>query len=1062
MKYFLSFCFVLFFASKLFSQDVKEVKSPSVESFQSVNYLPVNEYTGRVDVNIPIFTISLDGLEIPISLSYNTGGVKPNSISSTIGLNWSLSAGGMIVREVKGIGDLDTKWRAQTDFLTDAIYVGLGFLEHNFLDYNTITIDPSGIDGNPDMFFANSPGLNTSFIHKPNIDAMELIPKGNKIITTTNYDQNCIVPEDCRFFETIEITSPQGFIYEYSDRESYSYNGNVYASQHILGSGLPQDLFNAFGGKNNTTALKLSSITNSKTKRTVVFQYEENVLTDVNKYYERVYNLDGSFNKQIDYLSDITHEQNISKIIFPEGEIRFSYSNDRLDFSGGKRLTSIKMYDNHNTLIKGVKFNQGYFSDINPDASYKRLRLSGINFISSLENEMVGYRFTYNPGNLPKRGTVLTDFTGYYNGNSVIGAPKLYRNTNLLSNQFLPFPLSGYTALSGGVYSLEADINFAKVSALKEIYYPTGGKASFEYELNSFLYNNTEVEGGGIRVSKYQLFDNDGSIEKSQEYSYLNDNNKTSGTILFVPRFYDMGNYRHNFEDFSLYLQAQNPSQVTQNSYVGYSKVKISEANNGYQIKEFTSPKDYPNLYSSNVTSLTDVDYQNATYYGDDLLWVDKRVTYNMVPLIFTDLENRRGRLLSSFIFDNSNTLLRKIENQYVYSVYESVNTHQRFYRPSDNIYSIVPGFLNPYGIISDGYSPIPTAYKIHSQINSESLISMQSTESDIVSGESIKTINSSDYHLENSFLKKSTNILSNQVEYSKKFYYPIDSSVSSMLGISELISENRIGIPIKKEVIVTNGGDENLVSTELTLFDNTWPNTLTLEKSIQDAKGELTSTNTLKDQLVIHDYDDKGNPIEISKKEGAHTVYVWGYNKTKIIAKIENSTSNDISSHIINLQTLSNNDIDDTSESVLKNSLNSLRSLPEFSNSLITSYTYDPLVGVTSITDPNNYTSYYKYDEFKRLIRILNEDSEIIEEYKYNNVGSEEECDTYEISIYGLNDNDPFSYSYINCSGETISVSGIYAQTGSQTLNVCVKKNTGGVYTTGHAISSLTSTCSN
>jgi YD repeat-containing protein len=50
-----------------------------------------------------------------------------------------------------------------------------------------------------------------------------------------------------------------------------------------------------------------------------------------------------------------------------------------------------------------------------------------------------------------------------------------------------------------------------------------------------------------------------------------------------------------------------------------------------------------------------------------------------------------------------------------------------------------------------------------------------------------------------------------------------------------------------------------------------------------------------------------------------------------------------------------------------------------------MTTYTYQPLVGVTSSTDPNNVTTYYEYDSFNRLSIIRDSDKNIIKTLDYN-----------------------------------------------------------------------------
>ncbi|MFD2033693.1 hypothetical protein ACFSKL_02765 [Belliella marina] len=53
--------------------------------------------------------------------------------------------------------------------------------------------------------------------------------------------------------------------------------------------------------------------------------------------------------------------------------------------------------------------------------------------------------------------------------------------------------------------------------------------------------------------------------------------------------------------------------------------------------------------------------------------------------------------------------------------------------------------------------------------------------------------------------------------------------------------------------------------------------------------------------------------------------------------------------------------------------------------DSRMTTYTYDPLIGITSMTDSNSMTIYYKYDAFGRLESIRDKDGNVLETYEYN-----------------------------------------------------------------------------
>ncbi|MBV5342330.1 hypothetical protein JZU68_01495 [bacterium] len=56
--------------------------------------------------------------------------------------------------------------------------------------------------------------------------------------------------------------------------------------------------------------------------------------------------------------------------------------------------------------------------------------------------------------------------------------------------------------------------------------------------------------------------------------------------------------------------------------------------------------------------------------------------------------------------------------------------------------------------------------------------------------------------------------------------------------------------------------------------------------------------------------------------------------------------------------------------------------------NALITTYTYKPMVGMTSATDPRGVTTYYEYDDFNRLKQtyiIENGEKKILQKYDYH-----------------------------------------------------------------------------
>ena len=138
-----------------------------------------------------------------------------------------------------------------------------------------------------------------------------------------------------------------------------------------------------------------------------------------------------------------------------------------------------------------------------------------------------------------------------------------------------------------------------------------------------------------------------------------------------------------------------------------------------------------------------------------------------------------------------------------------------------------------------------------------------------------------------------------------------------------------------------------------------------------------------LEDRVIYNKYDSNSNPIEVSKKDDSPINFIWGYKGQYPIAKIENSSISQIESAL----ELSYDTLDETK----LEAINALRT--SLTNAMITTYTHNPLVGVSTITDPKGLKTTYEYDAFNRLKWVKDHDGNILQKYCYNYKGETVNC---------------------------------------------------------------------
>ena len=207
--------------------------------------------------------------------------------------------------------------------------------------------------------------------------------------------------------------------------------------------------------------------------------------------------------------------------------------------------------------------------------------------------------------------------------------------------------------------------------------------------------------------------------------------------------------------------------------------------------------------------------------------------------------------------------------------------------------------------------------------------------------------------------------------EIAKTVYqYPQDLiGIENHMGSLE--AANRLSAP----VIVESYLDNELITAQKTEYAEYQSQTLLLPKFIYLKKG----TQSFENKITYDRYDVSGNLEQYTMEDGIKVSVIWGYNKQYPIAKIENMAYTSIPTNLIsNAVTAS----DTGTETALKSALQALR---EGTSGIVTTYMYDPLVGVTVVIAPNGQESRYEYDSAGRLYEVRDQYGNVLKKMKYN-----------------------------------------------------------------------------
>ena len=500
---------------------------------------------------------------------------------------------------------------------------------------------------------------------------------------------------------------------------------------------------------------------------------------------------------------------------------------------------------------------------------------------------------------------------------------------------------------------------------------------------------------GGLRVKRISNYDSDDKLINYTEYDY-------SGGILLnrietidymrmfngrpKPSNYTIANISHYIDVYT--ITAGHPHMPTffascNPGIVGYSKVTKNKFNaNGI-------------LEKSVVTS-----YKNngpINMYG-----VDHYTSLDNGVIMSQEIRNASGAIvattINNYVVDNEDHYMTNIVAKQKYVSFSSGSSipYYEFQERHDKTGAVVsrekvtlyaePGSYDilRYPFIlsrSELEKTITTEYSPNGEI-------LFTTKKYSYNDKNHQVAQIDEYRSKNEKDARNGISLTNQFNRTKIKYIVDDSKYKSIVD-----NHHRLNGVVETQNILVDNGKENRVSTQRTDYKNgTYCFSLPQSSSTSVGNAPLETRAT-----YTYDGDCNVRSVTIDGKE---TVYIWSYKSQYPIAKIEGLTFEKIINSIGQIedsqypeempttergQTEISKIMRETDTSKINTFITTIRKKVNELGGYITTYTYKPLVGITSETKPNGMKTTYRYDGFGRLTKVLDNNGSVISTNSYN-----------------------------------------------------------------------------
>jgi len=843
--------------------------TPDIGQLGRFGNYPVSHFTGLVNISIPLYEIKIGGINIPISMSYHSSGIKVTDRSGWVGLGWALEAGGTISRGVMGMADElpggyfsgpTIKQSSDINVFTED---GLLYLED---------ISQARKDTEPDIYSYSIGGHSGKYLFNQ---------ANNFVRVSVPYDPIKIVKQSGINNLWFEAMDSYGTYYKFNVMEKSSgVNDNLSTTSGWLPSKIISN------NKQDTVHFSYA-MTAGITYKDIVDKITVTDLTNnpinINHYTSNT----GIWT--IGNIATFSEEQKVTEIKYPTGKVTF-VPEEREDgwvdgFGTQKRLGRINVYSwqvstSSYVLIKSFKFHHSYFVS-NDGTNTKRLKLDSLHVLDNVGSTIQRYKFEYNTSiNLPEHRTRKRDYWGYFNNAA---------NISLVPRMTIPWQSNGSTqqisieiASNNPTNGRDPDPAYMQVGMLKKITYPTGGWTEFDYETNRYLDGNNNLKyAGGLRVSQMRSYDAISPNPLKQTIKYgINETGYGRANFLLNNYF-----FQNAFTDRTIFYQLGLCQWVMAAARM---RTYISQPN--LSIEPYGgSPVVYPDVtvYDGDETT----NNGKTIYHYSDIPDQLNNGSFQIgVPAIYSN-HYKRGFLLSEYTYK---------KNGMNYSLVKAVGNGYGAFVDSTKIamgMKVIKSIISNNVINGSFFDDVRCQPAVHNICGPTDSYSYQYGYYNVYTGDN-KIISSTETNYDQNDITKFvtvttnyayTNYLHQQVTQTssttslgqslvKSIKYPHESSGAVY---TEMVQKNQIAFPVE-ETTTLNGSPIEKVTRNYQKYFTELYQPATIYKQIG------SGSNTL--EVTMNGYDARGNPLGVVARGNVNVSYQWDYKKVLPIAEITNA----------------------------------------------------------------------------------------------------------------------------------------------------------------------------